>query len=81
MASNNSRIDMVLKKRGVGFFDDSLLNQYLLDNSIKYKNMKLHPLKIHKGAVYLGFSKTSIKPELYQKLKQAFNRLKQQGRF
>ena len=80
MTANNSRIDMVLKNRVVGFFDESLLNQYLLDNSEKYKNMKLHPLKILNGAVYIGLSKISIEEELYQKIKRSFKRLKQQGK-
>jgi len=80
LEANNPRIDMVLKNRVVGFFDESLFNKYLLKHSDSYKNMKLHPLQIDNGAVFLGFSKKAVSNELYQKLTNAHHRLKQAGK-
>jgi len=70
----------VLKNRVVGFFDESLFNKYLLKHSDSYKNMKLHPLQIDNGAVFLGFSKKAVSDELHQKLTNAYHRLKQAGK-
>jgi len=79
MDNANPRIELVLKGRVVGFFDEERFNNYMLDNSHKYINMKVQPLKINNGLVYLGFSKKSVSKHQFNKLKKAFLNLSQSG--
>lgn len=79
MDNANPRIDLVIKGRVVGFFDEQRFNKYMLDNSHKYINMKVQPLKINNGLVHLGFSKKSISKHQLNKLKKSFENLKASG--
>jgi len=80
MNSNIARIDLVLKNRVVGFFDETLFNQYHLDHNQKYSNMKIHPIKIFNGPVFIGLSKKTITDDMFKKLSDTYQRLKQQGK-
>lgn len=66
------RINLVLKGRVVGFFDDIKFNQYMLKNSPQYQNMKMHPLKIDNGLIYFGFSKKTVSQYHIEKLRNVF---------
>jgi len=79
MDNANPRIDLVLKGRVVGFFDEQRFNRYMMANSHKYTNMKVQPLKINNGLVHLGFSKKSISKHQLNELKKAFENLKASG--
>jgi len=79
MDSANPRIDLVLKGRIVGFFDEEAFNRFMLKHSAKYNNMKLQPLKIHNGLVYLGFSKKSVSEAKFTELAKAFETFKATG--
>lgn len=60
IANSQPRIDLVLKGRVVGFFEESNFKDYQLKYVKKYQALKQHPLEIISGDVYLGLSKKTI---------------------
>jgi polar amino acid transport system substrate-binding protein len=73
--SSTSRIELVSKRRIIGFISIKEHIEYMLKYSDKYQDMKMHPLVINNNPVYIGLSKKSIDREMYLKIKQAFTKL------
>lgn len=72
LSTVNPRIDLILKKRIYGFFDESNFIQYALVHSPDYQKLKVHPLKIDNGDVFIGLSKKSLDENTRIKLNDAF---------
>ncbi|MGJ8691756.1 MAG: substrate-binding periplasmic protein [Thalassotalea sp.] len=70
------RIQLILKNRVVGFFDETFFLQYALKNLKHYDQLKLHPLDIDNGEVFIGLSRKSFSQEQLETLHAAFNDFK-----
>ena len=76
LSTVHPRINLIIKKRVYGFFDESNYLKYALANSPKYKGLKIHPLSIDNGEIFIGFSNKSLSQETIAQLNRAFFTLK-----
>ena len=74
------RIQLILKGRVIGFFDESNYLAYALKNLKHYDQLKLHPIRIDNGEVFIGLSKKSFTDEQLTILNTAFSEYKRLNR-
>ena len=66
------RIDLVLKGRVVGFFEETNFKNFQQVNLKKFQSLKQHPLEVATGDVYLGFSKKTLSEVQFNLLNQYY---------
>jgi len=71
--SSTPRIDLVIKRRVIGFLGIKEHLLYELSNNTKYNGMKIHSLELNPGVVFLGFNKSFITPEKEKVLTEWYN--------
>jgi len=72
--SSQPLIDLVLKGRVTGVFEESNFNAFQVKYVKKYQNLKKHPLTLNTGEVYVGFSKKTISKSQLKLLNQYINK-------
>lgn len=80
LSTVNPRINLILKKRIYGFFDESIFIRHALTYLPEYQGLKMHPITIDNGDVFIGFSKKSLDKKTIEKLSKAFNTLKKKDK-
>lgn len=74
------RINLILKKRIHGFFDESTYLDYAMEHLPEYQGLTRHALIINNGDVYIGFSKKSLSAKTLKKINDAFSVLKKSNK-
>ncbi|MEZ4524501.1 MAG: transporter substrate-binding domain-containing protein [Desulfobacterales bacterium] len=64
-----------------GFLGFGYNTFYQIRNNPLYKNFKVHPFVISQDWVHFGFSKQSVSEDMLQKLRTAYEQIKEKGRF
>ncbi len=64
--------------RILGFMDEKGTMKYRIKNDPEYSDIKIHPFMLDRSPAYIGVSKKTP-PEIYSKLKKAFNKVEKKG--
>ncbi|MCH2055795.1 MAG: transporter substrate-binding domain-containing protein [Thalassotalea sp.] len=76
---NDRMLDFIRKRRADGFFVESTNFEFHKQYDARYEMLERHPITINSEAVYFVFSKQSMKPELIEKFRVAYENLAEKG--
>lgn len=76
---NDRMLDFIRKRRADGFFVESTNFEFHKQYDARYEMLERHPITINSEAVYFVFSKQSVKPEIIEKFRVAYENLAEKG--
>jgi polar amino acid transport system substrate-binding protein len=77
LADNDVRIELLEKGRADGFFAESSYLYHQMKHNPAFAIVEVHPLVIHRAAVYYAFSKASISKLVMNKINRAYEQIVQ----